>query len=121
MLTNLAGFLPDLSERLLALIDRICDLLPILRTHVTHPEFLGSYSIKAVAPALVPGFTYNDLDEVGDGTDASAVFYRLASDRSLPDEDRARYRRALLTYCDRDTRALMYVHRRLSQHVVLTS
>jgi len=116
VLRGLAGLWPDLSERLFAAIDRICDLLPILRTHVTHPEFLGSYSIKAVAPALVPGFTYDDLDGVADGNDASAVFYRLASDQLLSDEDRTRYCQALLAYCSRDTLALMHVHRRLSQH-----
>ena len=114
VLRSLAGVLPDLSDRLLAVADRICDLLPIVRTHISHPDFFGSYSLKAIAPALVPGFSYDDLDGVADGNDASAVFYRLASDGSLPDGDRGRYRRALLTYCGRDTLALMYVHRRLS-------
>lgn len=113
VLRSLAGFLPNLSDRLLVVIDRIIDLLPILRSYVSHPEFLGSYSIKAVAPALVPGFTYDDLDGVADGNEASAVFYRLASDRSLSDADRNGYRRALLAYCGRDTLALMYVHRSL--------
>ncbi len=56
VLRSLAGVLPDLSDRLLAVTDRISDLLPIVRTHISHPEFFGSYSIKAVAPALVPGF-----------------------------------------------------------------
>lgn len=113
VLRSLVGVLPDLSGRLLASVDRMVDLLPIVRGHVMHPEFLGSYSIKAVAPALVPGFTYDDLDGVSDGSDASAVFYRLVSDRSLPDGHRGGYRRALLTYCGRDTQALMYVHRKL--------
>jgi predicted RecB family nuclease len=115
VLQSLAGVLPDLSERLLASVYRVVDLLPIIRTHVTHPEFLGSYSIKAVAPALVPGFTYDNLDGVSAGNDAAVVFYRLVSDRSLSDEDRGRYRRALLAYCSRDTLALMQVHRRLSR------
>jgi predicted RecB family nuclease len=113
VLRDLAGFFPDLAARLFALIDRFSDLLPIIRSHVSHPEFLGSYSIKAVAPALVPGFTYEDLDDVADGNDASAAVYRIASDRSLSSEERNRYRRALLTYCGRDTLALMYVHRSL--------
>ena len=39
--------------------------------------FLGSFSIKAVAPALAPGFGYDDLLEVADGSDASTVFYQL--------------------------------------------
>jgi predicted RecB family nuclease len=113
VLRSLAALLPDLSESLFAAIDRMTDLLPIIRSHVSHPEFLGSNSIKVVAPALVPGFTYDDLDSVADGNDASAVFYRLASDRSLSVEDRNRYRRALLAYCSRDTLALVYVHREL--------
>ena len=113
VLRDLAGVLLDLSGPLLAVIDRMVDLLPIIRRHVTHPEFLGSNSIKVVAPALVPGFTYDDLDGVADGNDASAVFYRLASDRALSVEDRNLYRRALLAYCSRDTLALMHVHRTL--------
>jgi len=117
VLRDLAVVLPDLSGSLLALIDRMVDLLPIIRRHVTHPEFLGSNSIKVVAPALVPGFTYDDLEGVADGNDASAVFYRLASDKSLSSADRARNRQALLEYCGRDTLALMYVHRRLGGFV----
>jgi hypothetical protein len=95
-------------------MDRMADLLPIIRSHVSHPEFLGSNSIKVVAPALVPGFNYDDLEGVADGNDASPVFSRLASDRSLSAEDRNRHRRALLAYCCRDTLALMSVHQRLA-------
>jgi predicted RecB family nuclease len=113
VLRDLAGILPDLSGPLLAVIDRMVDLLPIIRRHVNHPQFLGSNSIKVVAPALVPGFSYDDLEGVADGNEASAVFYRLASDRSLSDEERDQYRRALLIYCGRDTLALTYVHREL--------
>ena len=50
VLNDLAAFLPDLSGSLLAVIDRVCDLLPIVRAHVAHPAFLGSYSIKVVRP-----------------------------------------------------------------------
>jgi hypothetical protein len=113
VLRALAAILPDLSGPLLAVIDRMADLLPIIRRHVTHPEFLGSNSIKVVAPALVPGFSYDDLGDVADGNDASAVFYRLASDQTLSNDNRSRYRQALLQYCGRDTLALMYVHRAL--------
>ena len=74
VLRVLAAVLPDLSGPLLAVIDRMIDLLPIIRSHVTHPDFLGSNSIKVVGPALVPGFTYDDLDGVADGNEASAVF-----------------------------------------------
>jgi hypothetical protein len=115
VLRDLAEFLPGLASSFFALLERICDLLPVVRTNVAHPGFFGSYSIKSTAPALVPGFNYDDLDEVAGGDDASAVFFRLASDRSLSDLHRGRYRRALLTYCSRDTLALLYVHRRLRE------
>jgi predicted RecB family nuclease len=114
VLRALAAFLADLSGPLFAVMDRMADLLPIIRSHVSHPEFLGSNSIKVVAPALVPGFNYDDLEGVADGNDASPVFSRLASDRSLSAEDRNRHRRALLAYCCRDTLALMSVHQRLA-------
>lgn len=115
VLRDLAWHVPDLSARLLAVVDRLHDLLPLIRSHVTHPEFLGSYSIKAVAPALVPGFSYDDLTGVADGGDASIAFYRLASHRSISEFDQASYRQALLAYCCRDTMALVYVHRRLQR------
>ncbi len=114
VLNDLAAFLPDLSGSLLAVIDRLRDLLEIVRNHVAYPLFLGSYSIKVVAPVLEPGFSYADLDDgVTNGNDASATFYRLASDRLVSEGDRARYRQALLTYCGRDTLAMLHVHRKL--------
>lgn len=117
MLRDPAGSFPDLSARLVALINRLHDLLPIIRSGVSHPGFFGSHSIKSVAPALVPGFTYDDLDAVADGNDASVTFYRLATDASLSPDDRDRLRRALLAYCRRDTLALLCVHRQLIERV----
>jgi hypothetical protein len=56
--------------------NRSRDLLPIIRGFVSHPAFLGSYSIKSLAPALVPGCTYDDLDGVANGTDVYVGHYR---------------------------------------------
>ena len=75
--------------------------------------FSDPFRSRDVAPALVPDFGYDDLLEVADGNDASTVFYQLASCKSLSDERRADYRRALLTYCARDTLALLTAHRAL--------
>jgi len=112
-LRDLAALFPDLSYRFDDIIDRLADLLPIIRKHVSHPSFFGSYSIKDVAPALVPGFDYADLTDVTEGNDASIIFHTLATVRSLPRATRRRYQAALLNYCCRDTLALMRVHRRL--------
>ena len=73
-LKELAGEFPDLSASLNALIARLVDLLPIVRAAVYFPEFQFSNSIKSVAPALCPGFGYDDLEGVADGAAASAAF-----------------------------------------------
>lgn len=80
---------------------------------MSHPGFAGSYSLKAVAPALVPDFTYDDLDGVAGADDASAAFYRLATDQSLSSDERNRFRRALLAYSRKDTLALQRIHSKL--------
>jgi predicted RecB family nuclease len=113
VLRDLAGTFSGLSPQLVATVNRLRDLLPIIKSFVSHPAFLGSYSIKSAAPALVQDFSYDDLDDVADGNDASAVFYRLAADRALSPDDRARLRRTLSAYCCCDTLALHLVHRRL--------
>ena len=86
---------PDLAERLTALLYRIVDLLPIVADNVAHPDFQGSYSMKAVAPAIAPEITYDDLD-IADGGDASGAFYRIVADPTLSPEVRAGLRCSLL-------------------------
>lgn len=109
VLRELAGLFPDLADRLNAMIRRIVDLLPITRNNITHPDFRGSYSLKSVAPAVAPGFGYDDLD-FADGDDAQAVFYRVVADPELSVADRIRLRHSLLAYCGRDTLGLARVH-----------
>jgi predicted RecB family nuclease len=86
------------------------DLHPIVRNHVYHPGFAGSFSLKAVAPALVPGFGYQDLSAIADGSAAAQGLLRLASGGVDPAEDQ-QLREALLAYCERDTLALVEVSR----------
>ena len=62
VMKRLAEEFPQYREGLLALYDRLFDLLAIVRTHYYHPDFHGSYSIKAVLPALVPDMTYSNLE-----------------------------------------------------------
>ena len=59
---GLADAVPGLAAPLMAMADRIKDLLPVVRDHVYHLDFLGSFSLKAVLPALVPELTYGRLD-----------------------------------------------------------
>jgi predicted RecB family nuclease len=114
VIRDMAELFPDLAERLTALLYRIVDLLPIMRDHVAHPDFRGSYSMKTVAPAVAPDVTYDDLD-IAEGGGASAAFYRIVADPTLSREARDGLRQSLLEYCERDTLALARVHQWLIQ------
>lgn len=104
--------MPDLAPSLEAIIGRLADLLPLVRAAIYLPEFGFSYSVKAVAPALAPGFGYDDLPGIADGAAAAAGFLQLASGR-LPPSTQASVRTELLAYCERDTMAMVEVHRAL--------
>jgi predicted RecB family nuclease len=45
------------AERIKKIQSRLWDLFPVVRNHVYHPKFAGSFSLKAVLPALVPEMT----------------------------------------------------------------
>jgi predicted RecB family nuclease len=87
-------------------LSRLVDLLPIVRDHVYHPDFGGSFSLKAVAPALVGGSGYEAL-EVKDGGTASFELERVMFDEALRGTERERLRSSLLAYCAEDTRVLV--------------
>jgi hypothetical protein len=114
-LRELAEACPDLAEHLTSIADAIVDLLPIVREHVYHPEFGGSFSLKKVLPALIPALTYEDLD-IRDGATASVELIRLmfgTADCSADERDQLRS--ALLAYCERDTQAMVVLAERLAE------
>ncbi len=113
-LGGLAKHFPDLAPALRRIRDRLVDLLPIVRSHLYHPDFDFSFSIKNVAPALAPGLDWGNLGPIADGTAASNALAALASGRAAPDE-RGRLRAALLAYCARDTLALAKLHAALRE------
>ena len=116
VLRGLAEALPHLRRDLVRLYDRLWDLLPILKAHYYHPEFAGSYSIKAVLPALAPHLAYADL-EIQEGTLASVEFARMVFD-DLDLAEQARIRTALLSYCARDTLAMVEVRKALRARAI---
>ena len=105
IIRQLAKEFPQHEVRLLMLCDRLFDLLAVVRTHYYHPNFHGSYSIKAVLPALVPDITYSDL-EIQDGSNASAAFAQMIAP-ATEEPERGRIRDALLDYCQMDTMAMV--------------
>jgi hypothetical protein len=110
----LAARFSDLRSGIAAIIARLLDLLPIVRGTVYLPEFGFSNSIKSVAPALCPGFGYDDLDGIADGLAAAGAFLQLASGVLAVPEEADRLRAALRAYCQRDTLAMVEVHRALA-------
>ena len=100
-LADLSSWLPEFSSRITKIHGRLWDLLPIVRDHVYHPAFGGSYSLKSVLPALVPEMTYEGM-EVADGQTAGLVWESLMRG-GLDWGERARIRKALLDYCGQDT------------------
>jgi predicted RecB family nuclease len=111
-LKNMATCVPELARDLEAIIDRLVDLLPIVRAHVYHPSLLGSFTIKKVGPAFAPEVTYSDLEGVSEGTAAMGAFARIVSGE-LGKSDEAMLRSELLEYCERDTKALIELARAL--------
>ena len=112
-LAHLATHVPSLSTELRAIASKLVDLLPLVRNHVYHPDFGGSFSLKAVAPALVAGLGYDEL-AIGDGGTASAILEGLLLGRGeIAQEERERLRGQLLEYCALDTLAMLHIVERL--------
>ena len=104
-LVEIASWLPEFAHRINAIQNRLFDLLPIMREHVYHPAFAGSFSLKSVLPALVPEMSYDGM-EVADGQNAGLAWESLIYGVLNCDECR-RIRKALLDYCGQDTLALV--------------
>lgn len=84
---------------LLAVVDRLVDTEKLAKDGYYHPDQLGSWSIKKLAPCLT-GRGYDDL-EIQNGMMAVVAWRRLV-DAPTPAAERARLRRWLIEYCGRD-------------------
>lgn len=114
MINGLIERFPDLEAPLQAIIDRLVDLHPIVKAHYYHPKMLGSWSIKAVLPAMVPGSSYAELPGISEGTGASDG-YREAIRPETAAARKAELRAQLLRYCQFDTKAMVDIVRFLCQ------
>jgi hypothetical protein len=104
---------PDHAPQLKSITSKLHDLLPVVRDHVYHPDFLGSFSLKAVLPALVPDLNHETL-EISHGMTASALLHRLLFLGEPTDPaQREALRRDLMDYCTLDTLALVRLKERL--------
>jgi len=114
-LEMIAAGAPEYAPGIQAITSRLHDLLPVVRDYVYHPDFLGSFSLKAVLPALVPGLSHESL-EVSKGQSASALLHRLLflGEPTKPAQRKAT-RRSLMEYCAMDTLGLVRLKERLDE------
>jgi len=117
-LGELAERFPSLADRIENLQSRLWDLLPVVRRNAYHAAFRGSFSIKAVLPALAPEMTYSGM-EVGDGLQAQLAWVKMECDR-IPQVEKDQLRRSLLEYCCQDTLAMVQILERLEKEVPAT-
>ena len=103
---ELAERYPRLKTQLLAINERVVDLLPIARERYYHPSQEGSWSIKKVLPAVVPDLRYDELDGVQDGGMAMEAFQEAIHPETLS-ERKAQIEKQLLAYCALDTYAMV--------------
>ncbi len=97
------AFVDDVTTRLVNLADIFSEQL-----HV-HPEFHGSYSVKAVLPVLMPELSYDHL-AIRDGAGAQHEWNNIVT--GVYDEKTAKEAaEALRTYCKLDTRAMVEIAR----------
>jgi hypothetical protein len=80
---------------------------PPVRDHIYHPEFAGSFGLKAVLPALVPALGYDELEIQDGGTAAAALESLLLEPDAFDDAERRALRADLEAYCALDTWALV--------------
>jgi hypothetical protein len=104
---QIASWLPEFSGRITEIQRRLWDLLPIIRDHVYHPEFAGSYSLKSVLPALVSEMSYEGMI-VADGQAAGLAWESLIGG-VCGEAERQQKRKALLDYCGQDTLSLLKI------------
>jgi hypothetical protein len=100
-LNEIARDFPEYADEIEKFILRIKDLMiPFQKKYYYAPEMKGSYSIKAVLPALVSELSYDNL-EINDGGLASIAYESLQSETDLMVI--AEIKQQLLEYCKLDT------------------
>lgn len=114
-LNEIARDFPKYAEEIEKLISRIKDLMvPFQKKHYYSPEMKGSYSIKAVLPALVPELSYDKL-EINEGGLASIAYESLQTETDLMIT--AEIKQQLLEYCKLDTLGMVRILERLEELV----
>ena len=103
---ELAERFPELAGALLEIKNRLVDLHPITKANYYHPNQHGSWSIKAVLPAVAPDLSYDMLEGVQNGGMAMDAYLEAIHPETSP-ERKAEIQKQLLAYCGLDTFAMV--------------
>ena len=103
---ELADRFPRLAGPLLAINERLVDLLPVARRHYYHPAQHGSWGIKSVLPTIATDLSYDKLVGVQDGGMAMTAYLEAVHPQTASAR-KDEIRRQLLDYCSLDTYALV--------------
>lgn len=116
-LKELANDFSQYAESIRSLLPRIVDLKKVIEECIYHPQFLGSYSIKKVAPVLLGQNVSYDHLAVGNGMEAVCKYQELIQ---LPRTDSTHLdiRKDLLDYCKQDTLLMVQLHKWLSAQTI---
>jgi hypothetical protein len=107
ILNYLKEWFPEYAERIDAMITNLRDLMiPFKNKDIYFGEMKGSYSLKAVLPALVPGLKYDGM-EISDGQMASSAWMKTWNMDNPEEIDKTR--KALIEYCRLDTLAMVRI------------
>jgi len=110
VIRNLIDMFPELAEPLQEIIDRLYDMHPVVKQNFYHPKMMGSWSIKAVMPAVNPDMDYAQLEGIKEGTGASDGFLEAIAPETTP-ERKAELDDQLRRYCRFDTEAMVEIVR----------
>lgn len=107
ILRALSEHFPEYRERIGNILDNMIDqMAPFRSKQIYHWQFEGSYSIKAVLPALVPELNYSELN-ISDGGAAASAWLALRA--TTDSAEREKIRKDMLEYCHLDTLAMVRI------------
>lgn len=111
VLNGLAGWFPAYKKQINTIINNLRDLAaPFRSRNVYHYQMIGSYSLKAVLPVLVPEMSYDNL-AIQNGGMAMNAYSAMCGLKNRAEMNQLR--KDLLEYCATDTLAMVKILEKL--------
>ena len=108
IIANLVKLVPELSDKIHAIEERIVDMELIVRNNYYDKRFHGRTSIKKILPVMIENMNYDNLN-IAEGGSASAHFAYMAMNMYTQEKEE-QIKKELLRYCCQDTLALVKIH-----------